>query len=114
MGLMDKAKGLLKGREKQVKGGIDAVSKQVGRRAGKHAGKVDDLSAKAKQTVDTLSGGATADVPSAGTPPTSTPSTATPPTRTTPAATPTPGTTPTAAPPSSTTPGAPPPDAPAR
>ena len=55
MGLMDKVKGLLKGREKQVKSGIDTVSDQVEQRAGpKHAGKVDDISDKAKDAVDKL------------------------------------------------------------
>jgi hypothetical protein len=102
MGLMDKAKALLKGREKQVKRGIDTVSDQVERRAGKHAGKVDDVAQKAKQAVDSVSGSAPADVPSAGTPPTAPPSAATPPTRTTPAA----------GPPASTPPDAPAPDAP--
>ena len=49
MGLMDKMKGLVKGREKQIKGGIDTVSNQVEKRVGtKHAGKVDDVSDKAK------------------------------------------------------------------
>lgn len=117
MGLMDKAKGLLKGREKQVKRGIDAVSDQVERRAGKHADKVGGVSQKAKQAVDSLTGSTGADapaagaapidnaapgVPSAGTPPTSVPSATTPPTRTTPAT----------APPKSTPPDAPAPDAP--
>ena len=96
MGLMDKAKGLLKGREKQVKSGIDALSGQVERRAGKHAGKVDGMSHKAKQAVDKLTG-APADVPSAGTPPAST--TPTPPTSTTPASSTHAGTTPTSPPP---------------
>jgi hypothetical protein len=65
MGLMDKLKGLLKGREKEVKSGIDTVSDQVEKRAGKHAAKVDDLSDKAKDAVDTLAG---TETPEASTP----------------------------------------------
>jgi hypothetical protein len=79
MGLMDKAKGLIKGREQQVKQGIDTVAGQVERRAGKHAGKVSGVSQKAKQAVDSLSGRRTPDAPAAGTNPPSTPSTPPPP-----------------------------------
>lgn len=57
MGLMDKVKGLLKGREKQVKSGIDTVSNQVERRVGpKYASKIDDVSHKAQDAVDKLGG----------------------------------------------------------
>ena len=57
MGLMDKVKGLLKGREKQVKSGIDTVSNAVEKEVGpKHAAKVDAASDKAKEAVDKLSG----------------------------------------------------------
>ena len=81
MGLMDTVKGLLKGREKQVKSGIDTVSDQVEKRAGKHAGTVDDISDKAKDAVDKLAGSADGAPPAAA--PAATPpaaeSTATPP-----------------------------------
>ena len=52
---MDTVKGLLKGREKQVKSGIDTVSNKVETKVGpQHAQKVDDLSDKAKDAVDKL------------------------------------------------------------
>lgn len=55
MGLLDKLKGLFKGRESQVKGGIDTVSNKVESTVGpKHADKVDDLSQKAKDAVDDI------------------------------------------------------------
>ena len=55
MGFMDKLKGLLKGKESQVKGGIDTVSNKVEGAVGeKHAAKVDDVSQKAKDAVDNL------------------------------------------------------------
>ncbi len=55
MGFMDKVKGLLKGREKQVKGGIDTVSNKVEAKVGpKYAGTVDTASNKAKEEVDKL------------------------------------------------------------
>jgi hypothetical protein len=64
---MDKVKGLLKGREKQAKSGIDTLSDQVEKRAGKHAGTVDDISDKAKAAVDKLAGSdAPAAAPAAG------------------------------------------------
>ena len=67
MGLMDKLKGLFKGRETQVKSGIDTVSDQVEKKAGSHAAtKVDAASDKAKDAVDKIAGtGGT--VPPAGT-----------------------------------------------
>ena len=81
MGLMDTLKGLVKGREKQVKGGIDTVSNEVEKRVGpEHAAKVDSASDKAKEAVDKMSG--TADSPAAATPPVvapEPPATATPP-----------------------------------
>ena len=56
MGLMDKVKGLVKGRERQVKQGIDTVSNKIEQKVGpQHAAKVDDVSDKAKQAVDKLS-----------------------------------------------------------
>ena len=55
MGIMDKVKGLLKGREAQVKSGIDTVSDKAGQAVGpKHAAKVDAVSDKAKDAVDSL------------------------------------------------------------
>ena len=49
MGIMDKIKGLLKGRETQVKSGIDTVSDKAEQAVGpKHAAKVDAVSDKAK------------------------------------------------------------------
>lgn len=94
MGLMDTLKGLVKGREKQVKQGIDTVSDQVEKRVGpKHAAKVDSMSDKAKDHVDKLAGD---DAPARAT-------------AATPAAPATPATP--ATPPASA-PGAPPPDAP--
>lgn len=54
MGILDKLKGLLRGRERQVKQGIDKVSNVVESKAGKHADKVDAASQKAKEAVDKL------------------------------------------------------------
>ena len=55
MGIMDKVKGLLKGREAQVKSGIDTVSDKAEQAVGpKHAAKVDAVSDKAKDAVDSL------------------------------------------------------------
>jgi len=57
MGLLDKVKGLLKGRNEQVKSGIDTVSDKVEQKVGpEHAGKVDAASDKAKDVVDKLAG----------------------------------------------------------
>jgi MT0933-like antitoxin protein len=57
MGFMDKVKGLLKGHQQQVKGGIDTVSNKVEAKVGpKYADKVDDASRKAKEAVDKLAG----------------------------------------------------------
>jgi hypothetical protein len=93
LGLMDKVKGLLKGREKQVKSGIDTASNAVEQKVGpKHADKVDAASDKAKEAVDKLSG-TTDRPPAAATPPATPPPTATPapaPVDTPPAATPPP------------------------
>ena len=92
MGLMDKLKGLFKGRETQVKSGIDTVSDQVEKKAGSHAATVDAASDKAKEAVDKIAGtggtvapaGAPGTVPPAGTgaavTPPETPPAATPPT----------------------------------
>ena len=55
MGLLDKVKGLAKGREKQIKQGIDQVAKVVEKNTpDQHDGKVDQAAAKAKQFVDKL------------------------------------------------------------
>jgi hypothetical protein len=64
MGFMDKIKGLFKGREKQVKSGIDTVSNKVEDKVGpQHADKVDDASQKAKEAVDKMAGSDTAASP---------------------------------------------------
>jgi len=55
MGFMEKFKGLVKGREKQVKQGIDKAADVVEKRVGaKNAGKVDSVAVKAKDAVDKL------------------------------------------------------------
>ena len=80
MGFMDKIKGLLKGRETHVKKGIDTVSDQAEKAVGtKYAAKVDAVSDKAKDAVDTL----TKDSAAPTTAPTPAPP-VTPPTSTTP------------------------------
>jgi len=56
MGFMDKIKGLLKGREKQAKSGIDTVSDKVEEKVPEHAAQVDAASQKAKEAVDSLTG----------------------------------------------------------
>ena len=85
MGFMDKIRGLFKGREKQVKGGIDTVSDKVEEKVGpKHADQVDDASQKAKDAVDKIAG--TDAAPSPGTPAAQAP--ATPPPAAEPPATP--------------------------
>ena len=110
MGFMDKLKGLLKGRETQVKQGIDKVSDTVESKVPEqHRDKVEGAAEKAKDVVDDLAGNP--DVPA--TPPPATPPTAaTPPptTTTSPATPPTPATPPAGEPPTTATPpaGAPP------
>ena len=55
MGFMDKIKGLLEGREKHVKQGIDKVSDVVERKVPtQHRDKVEGAAAKAKDMVDDL------------------------------------------------------------
>ncbi|MEJ7724283.1 MAG: Rv0909 family putative TA system antitoxin [Ilumatobacteraceae bacterium] len=71
MGILDKIKNLLSGRQDQVKSGIDKASGAVESKIGaKHASKVDQVAEKAKDVVDKLAGdtpstSSTADVPSA-------------------------------------------------
>jgi len=90
MGILEKIKGLLKGRETQVKSGIDKGSDTIEKKVGtQHAGKVDDMSDRAKDAVDKLSPSepasrpattpTVAQTPTAATPPSSTPPPATPP-----------------------------------
>jgi hypothetical protein len=80
MGIMDKLKGLLKGREPEVKKGIDTVSNTVEDKVGpKHAQKVDDLSDKAKDAVDKLAGTDSPDPPDTSPTASPDPSPATPP-----------------------------------
>ena len=54
MGLLDKVKGLTKGREKQIKQGIDKVADAVDDKAGQHADKVQQGAEMAKDAVDKL------------------------------------------------------------
>ena len=83
MGFMDKLKGLLKGREKQVKDGIEKVSNTVETKVpAEHRDKVDAAAEKAKDVVDDLAGNP--DPPAATTPPPAAP--AEPPTTATPPA----------------------------
>lgn len=57
MGFTDKVKGLLKGREQQVKQGIDKASDVAERKLGaQHASKIDGVAEKAKDFVDDLGG----------------------------------------------------------
>ncbi len=67
MSIMDKLKGLLKGRETQVKQGIDKASDVVEKKVGtEHADKVENVAEKAKDAVDQLSG---SDADTSATPP---------------------------------------------
>lgn len=55
MGLLDKIKGLLSGRQDQVKSGIDKGSDAVESKVGaEHAPKVENVGEKAKDEVDKL------------------------------------------------------------
>jgi MT0933-like antitoxin protein len=55
MGLLDKLKGLMKGRKNQIKQGIDKVADVVEKKApDKHADKVESAAEKAKEIVDKL------------------------------------------------------------
>jgi len=56
MGIMDKVRGLLRGRERQVKRGIDTVSNKAERAVPKHARTIDAASDKAKEAVDKVAG----------------------------------------------------------
>jgi hypothetical protein len=57
MGLLDKVKGLTKGREAQIKQGIDKVADLAQKKApDKHDGKIDQAADKAKGLVDKLDG----------------------------------------------------------
>ena len=56
MSILDKLKDLLRGREQQVKSGIDKASDTIEKRVGdKHASKVGGVAEKAKDAVDKLS-----------------------------------------------------------
>ena len=80
MGFLDKIKGLVKGRETEIKGGIDKVSDTVEQKVPAHADKIDAASDKAKDVVDQISGKDAA-APAASTPkaPVDEPTAATPP-----------------------------------
>jgi hypothetical protein len=55
MGLLDKLKGLTKGRKKDINAGIDKVAGMVqSKTADKHDGKVDSAAGKAKDMVNKL------------------------------------------------------------
>ena len=55
MGLLDKVKGLTKGREAQIKQGIDKVADLAEKKApAKHDGKIEQAAEKAKGLVDKL------------------------------------------------------------
>lgn len=55
MGIVDKLKGLIRGREKQVKQGIDKAADTVSDKVGaKNAARVDQVADKAKGAVDKL------------------------------------------------------------
>ena len=69
MGILDKLKGLMKGREDQVKGGIDKVSDTLEKKVPDHADKIDGVSDKAKDAVDKLSGEPDAAAPATSTTP---------------------------------------------
>lgn len=57
MGLLDKVKNLLKGKEDQVKAGIDTVAEVVDdKTGGNHADKIDSAADKAKDALDKLDG----------------------------------------------------------
>jgi len=75
MGFLDKIKGLLKGREQQVKSGIDTVSDKVEEKVPQHADKVVAASEKAKDAVDSLAGNDDAPAAAPATPPAAAPAT---------------------------------------
>ncbi len=55
MGLLDKLKGLVKGRKKEIKQGIDKVADVVeSKTPDQHDGKVESASSKVKDIVDKL------------------------------------------------------------
>jgi len=57
MGLLDKVKGLIKGREKQIKQGIDKVADVVQKKTpDQHDAKIETAADKAKGFVDKLDG----------------------------------------------------------
>ncbi len=59
MGLLDKIKGLIKGREKQIKQGIDKVADVVEKKVpDQHDAKIGQAADKAKDLVDKLDGDA--------------------------------------------------------
>lgn len=74
MGILDKIKNLIAGRQDQVKSGIDKASDAVeGRVGAKHAGKVDQAAEKAKDAVDKLAGDKPTPSSAADVPPTAAP-----------------------------------------
>ena len=82
MGFLDKLKGMFRGKETQVKEGIDKASDAAQKAVpDQHDAKVDAAAEKAKDVVDDLAG---SDPAKPDTPPTTTPPTATPPPTTAP------------------------------
>lgn len=69
MGILDKLKGLVKGREHEIKGGIDKVSDTLEKKVPAHAEKIDTASDKAKVAVDNLTDDPDAAAPATSTPP---------------------------------------------
>ena len=58
MNLLDKVKGMLKGKETKVKSGIDKVADVVDKKTGhKYSEKIEDASGKAKDAIDKLDDG---------------------------------------------------------
>ena len=58
MGMLDKVKGLLKGKEPKVKSGLDKVADVVDKTTGhKYSEKIEDATEKAKDAIDKLDDG---------------------------------------------------------
>lgn len=56
MGMFDKVKGMLKGKEKQAKSGVDTAAEQAKKAVpDHHDGKVDQAADAAKQGIDKIS-----------------------------------------------------------
>jgi F0F1-type ATP synthase membrane subunit b/b' len=85
MGFLDKLKGMFRGKETQVKEGIDKASDAAQKAVpDQHDAKVDAAAEKAKDVVDDPADSAKSETPPTDTPPAATPPTATPPPATAP------------------------------